>query len=90
LMDVRGKLPGDKAHMLSIIRRYLALSEEEQLNFRLGTLFGVLGYAPNYLTFSEFFNLSKRQRMIAIIRNMEAKEPGSARQLVDRLNTMLI
>jgi radical SAM superfamily enzyme YgiQ (UPF0313 family) len=90
LMDVRGKLPGDKAHMLSIIRRYLALSEEEQINFRLGTLFGVLGYAPNYLTFSEFFNLSKRQRMIAIIRNMEAKEPGSARQLVDRLNTMLI
>jgi radical SAM superfamily enzyme YgiQ (UPF0313 family) len=90
LMDVRGKLPEDKEHMLSIIRRYLELSEEEQLNFRLGTLFGVLGYAPNYLTFSEFFNPSKRQRVTSIIEDMETKEPGSTKKLVERLNTMLI
>jgi radical SAM superfamily enzyme YgiQ (UPF0313 family) len=90
LMDVRGKLPEDKEHMLSIIRRYLELSEEEQLNFRLGTLFRALGYAPNYLTFSEFFDSSKRQRMTAVIEEMEAKEAGSARRLVERLNTMLI
>lgn len=90
LMDVRGKLPEDKEHMLSIIRRYLELSEEEQLNFRLGTLFRTLGYAPNYLTFNEFFNPTKRQQMTAVIEDMEAREPGSARQLVERLNTMLI
>jgi hypothetical protein len=77
--------------MLSMIRRYLELSEEEQLNFRLGTLFRALGYAPNYLAFNEFFNNpSKRQRMTAVIEEMEAKEPGSARKLVERLNTMLI
>jgi radical SAM superfamily enzyme YgiQ (UPF0313 family) len=90
LMDVRGKLPEDKEHMLSIIRRYLELSEEEQLNFRLGTLFRTLGYAPNYLTFNEFFNPSKRQRVTSIIEDMETKEPGSAKKLVERLNTMLI
>ena len=90
LMDVRGKLPEDKEHMLSIIRRYLELSEEEQLNFRLGILFRTLGYAPNYRTFNEFFNPSKRQQMTAVIKDMEAKEPGSARRLVERLNTMLI
>ena len=38
----------------------------------------------------EFFNLAKRQRMTAVIEDMEAKEPGSARKLVERLNTMLI
>ena len=90
LMDVRGKLPEDREHMLSIIRRYLELSEEEQLNFRLGTLFRALGYAPNYLTFNEFLNPSKRQQMTAVIEDMEAKEPGSAKKLVERLNTMLI
>jgi radical SAM superfamily enzyme YgiQ (UPF0313 family) len=90
LMDVRGKLPEDKEHMLSIIRQYLELSEEEQLNFRLGTLFRTLGYAPNYLAFNEFLDPSKRQRMTAIIEDLEAKEPGSARQLVERLNMMLI
>ncbi len=90
LMDVRGKLPEDKEHMLSIIRRYLELSEEEQLNFRLGTLFRALGYAPNYLTLNEFFDPSKRQRVTAVIEEMEAKEAGSTRKLVERLNTMLI
>lgn len=90
LMDVRGKLPEDKEHMLSIIRRYLELSEEEQLNFRLGTLFGVLGYAPNYRTFNDFFDPSKRQQVTAVIEEMEAREPGSAGKLVERLNTMLI
>jgi len=90
LMDVRGKLPEDKEQMLSIIRRYLALSGEEQLNFRLGTLFGVLGYAPNYLNFNDFFNSARRQQVTAVIEDMEAREPGSARKLVEQLNTMLI
>ncbi|MFB0534527.1 MAG: hypothetical protein ACETWR_06065, partial [Anaerolineae bacterium] len=90
LMDVRGNLPEDKEHMLSIIRKYLELSEEEQLNFRLGTLFRAVGYAPNYPAFNEFFNPSRRQRMTAVIEDMEAKKPGSTRKLVERLNTMLI
>jgi radical SAM superfamily enzyme YgiQ (UPF0313 family) len=90
LMEVRGKLPEDKEQMLSIIRRYLELSEEEQLNFRLGTLFRALGYAPNYLAFNEFFNPLKRQQMTAVIADLEAREPGSASKLVEQLNTMLI
>jgi hypothetical protein len=57
----------------------------------LGTLFRTLGYAPNYINFNEFFsNPAKRQRMTAVIEEMEAKEPGSTRKLVERLNTMLI
>ncbi len=36
LEEVEGKLPGDKAAMLGVIDRYLALSQEERLVFRLG------------------------------------------------------
>lgn len=36
LMEIQGKLPEDKGKCLSIIHRYLALSEEERLNFQFG------------------------------------------------------
>lgn len=41
LMEVEGRLPGDKDKMLAAIDRYLALPEEERLNFRLGRRMGV-------------------------------------------------
>lgn len=90
LMDVRGQLPADKEAMLSIIERYLALSEEEQLNFRLGTLLGYLGYEPNYRSLSEFFVPARRETVTAVIETVERDQPGRARELVTEFNRMLI
>jgi radical SAM superfamily enzyme YgiQ (UPF0313 family) len=90
LMDVRGQLPRDKEAMLSIIGQYLELSEEEQSNFRLGTLFRYFGYEPNYRSFKEFLIPSRRETVTAVIQQMEQDQPGKPRQLLAELNRMLI
>lgn len=90
LMDVRGNFPEDKGKMLSIVRRYLALTEDERLNYRLGTLFRSFGYAPFYRSFEDFFDSKKRVEISAVIAEMEESDPGSARKLIDRLQSMLV
>lgn len=90
LMDIRGKFPEDKEKLITIAKRYLALSEEEQLNFRLGSLFRFFGYFPNYRNFEDFFDLEKRAEMQAIIDKMEAEESGSSHRLLLRFSNMLV
>jgi len=90
LMDVKGQLPQDKEVMLSIADRYVELTEGEQLNFRLGTLFRYFGYEPNYGSFSEFFVPTRREEVTAVIEKLEQEEPGRSRELVDEFNRMLI
>jgi len=90
LMDIRGKFPEDKEKLITIAKRYLALSEEDQLNFRLGTLFRFFGYSPNYRNFEDFFNLKKRAEMQTIMDKMEAEEPGSSQNLLLHLSNMLV
>jgi radical SAM superfamily enzyme YgiQ (UPF0313 family) len=41
LMEVEGKLPEDKAKCLNIINRYLSLSDEERINFKVGRRTGL-------------------------------------------------
>lgn len=41
LMEVEGKMPEDKAKCLHIIDRYLSLTDEERLNFKIGTRAGL-------------------------------------------------
>jgi radical SAM superfamily enzyme YgiQ (UPF0313 family) len=90
LMDVRGQLPEDKEDMLSIMERYLGLSELEQVNFRLGTLFRYFGYEPNYASFGDFFVPAQRELVTEVIRKLEQQQPGRSRELVAELNRMLI
>jgi hypothetical protein len=90
LMDIEGKLPEDKEHMLSLIKKYLDLSEEEQMNFRLGTLLRTCGYTPNYRNFDDFFDLKKRKQVDKVIADMEKKESGSSKKLLSRLRSMLV
>ena len=90
LMNVRGKLPEDKEYMLSIIREYLEKNEEEQIIFRLETLFTDLGYSPNYLLANEFFNPPGQQDMKTVLREMEKKQPGSVKKLLNRLISKFI
>ena len=90
LMDVRGQLPEDKEAMLSIMDRYLRLSEEERVNFRLGTLFRYFGYEPNYRSFEDFLLPARREAVTAVIENLEQEQPGRSRQLVSEFSRMLI
>jgi len=90
LMDVRGQLPEDKATMLSIMEQYLELTEEEQVNFRLGTLFSYFGYEPNYGSFSDFLVRARREAVTGVIENLEQEQPGRSRQLLTDFSRMLI
>jgi radical SAM superfamily enzyme YgiQ (UPF0313 family) len=90
LMDVRGQLPEDKEAMLSIVERYLQLSEEERLNFRLGTLFRYFGYEPNYVSFQDFLVPARREAVTGVMESLEQEQPGRSRQLVGELNRMLV
>lgn len=42
LLELRGKLPEDKAHMLQIIDAFLALPEQNQMIFRVGRRIGLM------------------------------------------------
>ena len=90
LMDVRGQLPEEKETMLSIMERYLELSEVEQVNFRLGTLFRYFGYEPNYASFRDFFVPAKRESVTEVIEKLEQEQPGRSRELVAEFSRMLI
>jgi radical SAM superfamily enzyme YgiQ (UPF0313 family) len=90
LMDVRGQLPGDKQAMLAIMDQYLELSDEDQLDFRLGTLFRYFGYEPNYRSFKDFLVPERRKAVATLIDRLEQEEPGKARKLVGELGRMLI
>lgn len=90
LMEVRGQLPEDKKEMLSIMERYLELSPEEQVNFRLGTLFRCFGYEPHYRSFKDFFVPRRREAVTAVIENLEQEQPGRSRQLVTEFSRMLV
>jgi radical SAM superfamily enzyme YgiQ (UPF0313 family) len=90
LMDVRGQLPEDKEAMLSIMERYLELSEVEQVNFRLGTLFRYFGYEPNYASFKDFFVPAKRESVTELVEKLEQEQPGRSRELVAEFSRMLI
>ncbi len=63
LEEVEGQLPGEKLKMIGVIDRYLALPEEERLNYRLGRRAGIyrkLDDLNNPLMFQQVGNVLKR------------------------------
>lgn len=90
LMDVKGKLPEDKKHMLSVIRAYLELPLEEQLRFRLETLFRYTGYFPNFQVFNQSFDSPQGKDIAATIKDMEANQPGSVQNLIDQMTSGML
>ena len=85
LMDVKGTLPEDKNQMLSVIRAYLELPLEEQLRFRMETLFRYTGYFPNFLVFNQSLGSSQGKDIATTIKEMEANQPGSVQNLIDQM-----
>jgi radical SAM superfamily enzyme YgiQ (UPF0313 family) len=90
LMDIRGTFPEDKAGLIALARKYLRLTEQEQWNFRLGTLFRFFGVFPHYLSFNDFFNPQKREAVMSAIEKMEKDDPGSSLRLYRRLVSHLV
>lgn len=72
LEEVQGRLPQDKPRMLSVIDRYLALSPEQRLVFRLGRRQGI------YRRLDELSDKGRYQELKQIVDHYEAQETGLA------------
>jgi len=70
LEEVQGKLPGDKQKILDVIDRYLALSEKDQLIFRLGRRKGIYRSVDD-LADTEMYNSLRKT-----VEQYELKAPG--------------
>jgi radical SAM superfamily enzyme YgiQ (UPF0313 family) len=77
LEEVEGKLPGEKGKMLAVIDRYLALSQEERVNFRLGRRAGI------YRSLDELSDPEIRLQVDRILRSIETEKLGFEKVLSD-------
>jgi hypothetical protein len=80
LEEVEGKLPQDKEKILSVIDRYLALPEKDQLIFRLGRRKGI------YRSVDDFSDSRLYNSLRETVEEYELREPG---QLDKALSLMM-
>jgi hypothetical protein len=71
LEEVEGRLPADKNKILSVIDRYLALSPEQRLVYRMGRKAGI------YRSTDDLNEAQSYGRLRNTIHEMERREPGS-------------
>jgi radical SAM superfamily enzyme YgiQ (UPF0313 family) len=79
LMEVQGTLPEDKAKMLATIDRFLAMSEPEKLNFRLGKRAGI------YESMDDMAKAALYARTEELMREIELKVPGGVEEAISRI-----
>ena len=79
LEEVEGKLPEEKDKMLGVIDRYLALSAEEKLNFRLGRRAGV------YRSLDDLSNPELSHQVKETLRRIELEKPGGVETILSDL-----
>ena len=79
LEELDGQFPDAKEKMLSVIDRYLAFSQEERNNFRLGRRAGY------YRTLDDMQNLELRSRVDMILGRIETQNPGSLDAVISEL-----
>lgn len=84
LEEVEGKLPEDKEAMLAVIDRYLALSPEERLLFRLGRRGGALR------SLDELIDPMTRQRLRSAMHDLISKTGGDVEKLITELGDQYI
>ncbi len=70
LQEVEGKLPEEKEEMLKAIGRYLALSNDEKNNFRLGRRIGI------YQSVEDLSNPTLRNQVDRVLYQIESERPG--------------
>ncbi|UCD70600.1 MAG: radical SAM protein [Syntrophobacterales bacterium] len=76
LEEVEGQLPGDKHKMRGIIDRYLILSEEEKLNYRLGRRAGI------YRKLDDLNNPMLFQRVQDTLKRIGAASPQKVEETI--------
>lgn len=76
LEQVEGQLPGDKAKMRGIIDRYLALPEEERLNYRLGRRAGL------YRKLDDLYNPLLFQQVQDFLNKIGAASPQKVEETI--------
>lgn len=79
LEEVKGKLPEEKSEMLTRIDRYLALSAEEKINFRLGRRAGI------YRSMEDLSNPDLRDQVEKALRRIELERPGGIEKVLAEL-----
>ncbi len=79
LEELEGKFPEAKDQMLAVINRYLALSQSERENFRLGRRAGF------YRSLDDMENTELRSRVDAIMRRIENQYPGELDRVISEL-----
>jgi radical SAM superfamily enzyme len=79
LEELDGKFPEAKEQMLAVINRYLALSQFERENFRLGRRAGF------YRSLEDMDNSELRSRVNSIMRRIEKQHPGKLDQVISEL-----
>jgi len=84
LEEVEGKLPEEKDKMLAVIDRYLALSREEKVKFRLGRRAGV------YRSLEDLSNPDLSHQVEKVLRRIELDRPGGIEKVLSDLMESLI
>jgi radical SAM superfamily enzyme YgiQ (UPF0313 family) len=79
LEEVEGKLPEAKGKMLGVIDRYLALSAEERVHFRLGRRAGI------YRILDDLNRPELRRQVEEILRQIESERPGEIEKVLSDL-----
>jgi radical SAM superfamily enzyme YgiQ (UPF0313 family) len=79
LEELEGDFPEAKEKMLAVINRYLALSQPERENFRLGRRTGF------YRFLDDMENTELRSRVDMIMRRIEKQHPGELDRVISEL-----
>ncbi|MDD2702807.1 MAG: radical SAM protein [Candidatus Omnitrophica bacterium] len=84
LMEVRGRFPGDKPHMLNIIDRYLSLPEEDRIHFTLGKRLGI------YQRLDEMNSAHLRKQVAAQLLKIRASYPDRMDEVFHYLRARIV
>jgi radical SAM superfamily enzyme YgiQ (UPF0313 family) len=84
LPEVEGKFPEAKSACLDTINRYLSLSKEEKLNFRLGRRAGY------YEKLDDLYDTNKYGRVDEAIRRIASEAPDSIDEIILQLKASFI
>jgi radical SAM superfamily enzyme YgiQ (UPF0313 family) len=84
LMEVEGRLPDDKAGMLSLLNGYLGLSREDKINFALGRR---LGY---YAQFDDMNDPDRRAFVGQQVTELQKRYPGRLDEILHHLRERVV
>ena len=79
LPEIDGKFPEAKSACLSVINKYLSLSPEERINYRLGRRAGY------YETLHDLYNDHKKRKVDEAIMSIKSKPGGNVEEVISRL-----